>query len=197
MSERWSRKNRLPRTKTPEEWKSFFACIDTRYDTAARNHALLYLTYVAALRIGETLALHVSDLDLDLLRVHVREGKTGERNVPLPDDPMLMKSIARWLAIRERWAPESSLLFTTKNGTPIHPNAARASMLVYCERSGIGPASPHWLRHSASTEMLSNGAAPLGLQRVLGHKRLSTTLDVYSWASDQHAVEAMGKRFRT
>ena len=48
------RKTALPKTRTPEEWAAFFDCIATRYPTAARNHALLYLTYVTGLRIGET-----------------------------------------------------------------------------------------------------------------------------------------------
>jgi site-specific recombinase XerC len=64
-------KHVLPKTRTPEEWTAFFGCIATRYPTAARNHALLYLTYVTGLRIGETLALRVQDVNLDLLKVHV------------------------------------------------------------------------------------------------------------------------------
>lgn len=195
MAEPKSRKNRLPRTKTPEEWRRLFGSIGVRYDTQARNHAVLYLTYVAALRIGETLALHMADLDLDRLRLHARDGKTGERNVPLPDDAELKSSLSRWLAVRERWAVDSPLLFVTKAGSPLHPNAVRRSMEIYGERSGLGHVTPHMLRHSAATEMLANGASPIGVQRVLGHRRLSTTLDVYASASDTHAAEAMGKRF--
>ena len=195
MTEQKSRKNRLPRTKTPEEWARLFRSIDTRYDTQARNLAVLYLTYVAALRIGETLALHIDDLDLDRLRLHVRDGKTGERNVPLPDDAELRASLSRWFAVRESWAVDSPLLFVTKAGAPLHPNAVRRSMEVYGERSGLGHVTPHMLRHSAATELLANGASPIGVQRVLGHRRLSTTLDVYASASDTHAAEAMGKRF--
>jgi site-specific recombinase XerD len=196
MAEQKARKNRLPRTKTPEEWDRLFRCIDTRYDTQTRNLAVLYLSYVAALRIGETLALHTTDLDLDRLRVHVRDGKTGERNVPLLDDAQLKNCLGRWLSIREKWDVESPLLFVTKAGAPLHPNAVRRSMEVYGERSGLGHVTPHMLRHSAATEMLANGASPIGVQRVLGHRRLSTTLDVYASASDVHAAEAMGKRFR-
>src|SRR5450759_245850 len=68
-------KSVLPKTKTPDEWTAFFGCIQTRYPTAARNHAMLYLTYMAGLRIGETLALRVHDVDLDLLWVHCDPGQ--------------------------------------------------------------------------------------------------------------------------
>lgn len=111
------KKSVLPKTKTPDEWAAFFGCIQTRYPTAARNHAMLYLTYMAGLRIGETLALRVHDVDLDLLKVHVTRGKTGERIVPLPDDPRLAQSLARWLQARDAW-PASDLLFITSPSSP-------------------------------------------------------------------------------
>ena len=188
------RKTVLPKTRTPEEWSAFFRCIATCYPTAARNHALLYLTYVAGLRIGETLDLRVHDVDLNLLKVHVTQGKTGERIVPLPDDPGLVKTLARWLQIRETW-PSSDLLFMTRTGEPIRSSAVRRSMALYGTRSGIGHVTPHMLRHSAATEMLANGAPPIGVQRVLGHRSLRTTLETYAHACDTHAAEAMARRF--
>ena len=189
------RKNTLPKTKTPEEWAGLFRCIQTRSPTAARNHALLYLTYLTGLRIGETLALRMQDVNLDLLKVHVTEGKTGERVVPLPDEPALEKSLSRWLAIRTDWA-QDDLLFITRTGRPLRSSAVRRSMEIYGRRCGIGHVTPHMLRHSAATEMLANGAPPIGVQRVLGHRSLRTTMEVYAHACDTHAVEAMSRRLR-
>jgi integrase len=188
------RKTVLPKTRTPDEWAAFFGCISTRYPTAARNHALLYITYVTGLRIGETLALRIQDVNLGLLKVHVTQGKTGERIVPLPDDPRLATSLTRWLQIRETW-PARELLFITRSGAPLDSSAVRRSMALYGVRSGIGHVTPHMLRHSAATEMLANGAPPIGVQRVLGHRSLRTTLETYAHASDTHAAEAMARRF--
>lgn len=189
------RKARLPKTKTPEEWRLFFAAIDTRYPTQVRNLAALRLMYAVGLRVGETVQLHVKDLDLDnLMKIHVRNGKSGERYVPLPDDPALVKSLNRWLEVRSRWNPGSDLLFVTKPGRPLSTNAVRESMKLYGGRAGIGHVHPHMLRHSAATEMLSHGAAPIGVQRVLGHRSLSTLLSTYSHACDSHAQDAMAKR---
>lgn len=84
-------------------------------------------------------------------------GKTGERVVPLPDDVMLARSMARWLHAREVWSPRSDLLFVTKTGEALMPSAVRRSMELYGTRSGIGHVTPHMLRHSAATEMLANG----------------------------------------
>lgn len=188
------RRSRLPKTKSPEEWQRFFRSIDVRYDSQSRNHAALYLMYASGLRVGECLALHTTDVDLERMFVHVREGKTGERNVPLPDDDLLRMTLRRWLAIRGRWQPESPNLFVTKPGKPLATNALRDSMNVYAVRAGIGHATPHALRHSCATELLANGASPIGVQRILGHARLSTTLDIYASAADCHAAEAMLRR---
>lgn len=187
------RKSVLPKTRNPEEWVRFFHCIQTRSPTAARNHALLYLTYLTGLRIGETLALRIQDVDLDRLKVHVTEGKTGERVVPLPDEPTLEKSLSRWIAIRAEWA-QDDLLFITSTGRPLRSSAVRRSMEIYGQRCGIGHVTPHMLRHSAATEMLANGAPPIGVQRVLGHRSLRTTMEVYAHACDTHAAEAMSRR---
>jgi len=113
-------KSTLPKTRAPEEWAAFFSCIATRFPTAARNHALLYLTYLTGLRIGEALALRERDVDLDLRKVHVTRGKSGERIVPLPDDPQLARSLARWLQFRRAW-PANDLLFITRSGSPSGP----------------------------------------------------------------------------
>ncbi len=68
-------------------------------------------------------------------------------------------------------------------------------MKLYGKRSGIGHVTPHMLRHAAATEMLANGAPPIGVQRVLGHNSLRTTLETYAHARDTHAAEAMMHRF--
>lgn len=194
MARKQSRKARLPKTKSPEEWQLFFKAINRRYDCGKRNYALFRLLYESGLRVGEALKLTVKDLDLVLMKVHVREGKSGERNVPLPDDHLLVKSLNEWLDVRRRWSPDSEMLFVTKPGRPMSTNAARESMRVYGERAGIGLVTPHMARHSAATEMLANGASPIGVQRVLGHRSLSTTLNTYAHAADTHAREAMAKR---
>lgn len=194
MSRSGNRKSQLPKTKTPQEWRLLFRAIDTRYDTQKRNDALLRLLYGLGLRVGEGVQLSLKDVDLSLMKVHVRHGKSGERIVPMPDDPELITSLTRWLEVRERWNPESQMLFVTKPGRPLSTNAVRESVRLYGERAGIGHVTPHMARHSAATEMLANGASPIGVQRVLGHRLLTTTLAIYSHAADTHAREAMSKR---
>jgi len=59
------------------------------------------------------------------------------------------------------------------------------------KRAGIGHVHCHMLRHSVATELLSHGASPIGVERILGHRSLSTLLSTYSHACDTHSREAM------
>ena len=46
--------------------------------------------------------------------------------------------------------------------------------------SGVGRVTPHELRHTAASLAVSAGASVLGVQRMLGHKKPSTTLNDYA-----------------
>ena len=192
------KRDALPKTRTEDEWRALFEVIDTRYPTQKRNHALLMLMWMLGLRVGEALALQVADIDFDLEKVAVTNGKSGARVVPFPGTTdrrnELVSALQRWLQVRSEWNPPSAFVFVTRTGEPLTSSAVRRSMLVYGERAGIGHVTPHMLRHSCATDLLAHGASPLGVSRVLGHRNVGTTLSVYAWAADQHAREAMSKR---
>ena len=47
------------------------------------------------------------------------------------------------------------------------------------DKSGVGPFTPHELRHTAAALMIDQGANPVTVQRRLGHKDIRTTLQLY------------------
>ena len=51
----------------------------------------------------------------------------------------------------------------------------------------------HTLRHTYTTNLLSNGAQPKDVQELLGHSDVSTTMNVYAHASYAHAAEQMAE----
>jgi integrase/recombinase XerC len=142
---------------------------------AARDAAVLLLLYGAGLRISEALGIARRDAPTEgreVLRVVGKGGK--ERLVPVL--PVTQAAVARYLALCPyRLVPDSPLFLGAKGG-PLSPRIVQ--LLMERLRAGLGlpdTATPHALRHSFATHLLSAGADLRQIQELLGHASLSTT----------------------
>jgi integrase/recombinase XerC len=142
---------------------------------AARDTAVLLLLYGSGLRISEALFLQHKDAPLpgrDVLRVVGKGGK--ERLVPVL--PITQAAIARYIALCPyALEPDSPLFLGTKGGR-LSPRIVQLLMERLRGELGLpGTATPHALRHSFATHLLSAGADLRQIQELLGHASLSTT----------------------
>jgi integrase/recombinase XerC len=142
---------------------------------AARNAAVLLLLYGSGLRISEALGIARRDApaeDRDVLRVVGKGGK--ERLVPVL--PVTQAAVARYVALCPyRLVPDGPLFLGAKGG-PLSPRIVQ--LLMERLRGALGlpdTATPHALRHSFATHLLSAGADLRQIQELLGHASLSTT----------------------
>jgi len=145
---------------------------------AARNTAVLLLLYGCGLRISEALGLLRKDAPLagrDVLRIVGKGGK--ERLVPVL--PLTQAAIAHYIERYER--NDRSLdadgpLFLGAKGGRLSPRIVQLLMERLRDRLGLpATATPHALRHSFATHLLSAGADLRQIQELLGHASLSTT----------------------
>lgn len=140
---------------------------------AARDAALLTLLYAAGLRISEALSLTGRDHPLpEALRITGKGGKT--RIAPML--PAAREAIA--IYVRECPFPlaHDEPLFRGARGGPLSPRIVQALMAKLRVRLGLpDSATPHALRHSFATHLLSNGGDLRAIQELLGHASLSTT----------------------
>ena len=142
---------------------------------AARDAAVLLLLYGSGLRISEALGIARRDAPTEgreVLRVVGKGGK--ERLVPVL--PVTQAAVARYVALcPRRLAPDGPLFLGAKGG----PLSARiVQLLMERLRAALGlpdTATPHALRHSFATHLLSAGADLRQIQELLGHASLSTT----------------------
>jgi len=141
----------------------------------ARDSAVLLLLYGSGLRISEALGLLRKDAPLegrDVLRITGKGGK--ERLVPVL--PIAQAAITRYIALCPyALAPEGPLFLGAKGGR-LSPRIVQ--LLMERMRAGLGlpdTATPHALRHSFATHLLSAGADLRQIQELLGHASLSTT----------------------
>ena len=142
---------------------------------AARDVAVLLLLYGSGLRIAEALAIKAKDApigDRDVLRILGKGRK--ERLVPVL--PVVRDAVDRYLSLCPYAIAPDDQLFRGAKGGPLSPRIIQ--LAIERLRSVLGlpdTATPHALRHSFATHLLSAGADLRQIQELLGHASLSTT----------------------
>ena len=151
------------------------AAADAASWLAARDAAVLLLLYCCGLRISEALGLRRREAPLpgrDLLRIAGKGGK--ERMVPVL--PIAQHAVRHYLDLCPYPLHEDGPLFVGAKGGPLRARVMQ--LLMQNLRAGLGlaqTATPHALRHSFATHLLSAGADLRQIQELLGHASLSTT----------------------
>ncbi|WP_425456130.1 tyrosine recombinase XerC [Aliishimia ponticola] len=139
----------------------------------ARDAAVLTLLWGCGLRISEALSLTGQDAPLgDSLRITGKGGK--ERLVPVL--PAARDSVAAYLSICPYPPEPQAALFRAVRGGPLSPRAVQGVMQKARMQLGLpATATPHAMRHSFATHLLSAGGDLRAIQELLGHASLSTT----------------------
>ena len=169
-------KKGIPRPVTPDEAVNlaFTVHADAAEEwIGARDRAVLLLLYGAGMRIAEALALTGAALPLGETVVVTGKGNK-QRVVPLL--PLVSAAVADYLA-KCPWPPaKSEPLFRGAKGGALSQGMVQKA--VARARTGLGlppSATPHALRHSFATHLLSAGADLRSLQELLGHASLGST----------------------
>ena len=139
----------------------------------ARDLALFSLLYGCGLRIAEGLSLNDADVkDLDTLRV---TGKGNKQRI-VPVLPSVGESIENYLNLRPFQYSPNDALFRGLRGKRLNPGVVQRRMRELRKTLGLPEtATPHALRHSFATHLLSAGGDLRTIQELLGHSSLSTT----------------------
>jgi integrase/recombinase XerC len=141
----------------------------------ARDAAVLMLLYGSGLRIAEALSIKTKDAptpDRDVLRIKGKGGK--ERLVPVL--PVVREAVARYLQLCPYPLEPNEPMFRGAKGGPLSPRLIQLAMERLRESLDLpATATPHALRHSFATHLLSAGGDLRQIQELLGHASLSTT----------------------
>lgn len=169
-------KKGLPRPVTPDEASNLadfvgdFAGEDW---IGARDRAVLLLMYGSGLRIAEALSLAGRDAVMgEVLQVTGKGGK--QRMVPVL--PITRAAVAEYARGCPFPLTPDAPLFRGAKGGPLSPGMVQRAMAQARRALGLpDTATPHALRHSFATHLLSAGADLRSLQELLGHASLGST----------------------
>jgi integrase/recombinase XerC len=169
-------KKGLPRPVTPDEAENLAELVDGLAGEdwiGARDRAVLLLLYGSGLRIAEALSL--TGREASLGEVLLVTGKGGKQRV-VPVLPITRTAVADYARACPYPLTPAEPLFRGAKGGPLSPGMVQRAMANARRALGLpDTATPHALRHSFATHLLSAGADLRSLQELLGHASLGST----------------------
>ncbi len=167
---------RLPKVLAEGEVVALLAGPDPATPKGQRDAALLELLYATGLRVSELVGLTLKQLDLRRGVVRPMGKGSKERVVP-----MVAKAVEKLELYLAQGRPrllkgrQSQHLFVNRFGGPLTRQGFWKILKDYARKQGVPGLSPHTLRHSMATHLLSRGANLRVIQLLLGHADLATT----------------------
>ncbi|RXG93801.1 tyrosine recombinase XerC [Bradyrhizobium zhanjiangense] len=155
----------------------------------ARDAAVMALLYGSGLRISEALGLKRREVprpgEGDVLVVTGKGNKT--RMVPVLQN--VLELVQEYVAMCPYPLPAEGPIFVGARGGPLSPRIIQLAMERLRGALGLpDSATPHALRHSFATHLLSRGGDLRAIQELLGHSSLSTT-QVYTGIDSERLLE--------
>lgn len=160
-----------------------------------RDRAILELLFSTGLRISELCSLSIDSVDLTRDEFSVRGKGDKVRVVFLSEDART--AIKNYLAGRKDMEDALFIRYGRKahigEDARITPRTVQRLLKLYATKAGITrKVTPHVIRHSFATDLLSNGADLRSVQALLGHAHIGTT-QIYTHVTDAHLREVHKK----
>jgi len=167
---------RLPKVLGEPEVEALLAAPNPATPAGQRDGALLEVLYATGLRVSELVGLTLKQLDLRRGVVRPLGKGSKERVVPMVapavEKLQLYLSQGRPRLLQGRQSP---YVFLNRRGGKLSRQGFWKILKNYARELGMRDLSPHTLRHSFATHLLSRGANLRVLQLLLGHADLATT----------------------
>ena len=190
-----NKRDKKVRALTIEEQEIFtdFLIKQDIKNTPYKNVFLIQM--FTGMRIGEVLALKITDIDLAHSIINVERtisknknskvilGKTtktyaGTRQLPIPK--FLRGYIMEQMKIVKQSGYNVKLLFRNSLGNIANPAQVNTAFKETIRNLGFTDVTSHTLRHTFATRCIEGGMKPVVLQRLMGHTNIQITLNTYT-----------------
>lgn len=184
----------LPKYLTLEEVERLMNAPDQTTPNGCRDKAMLELLYASGLRVTELITLKLSDISFEMAYVRCFGKGAKERVIPL--GRYALQALEQYINIcrpkvADNW--QTDTLFLNKSGKGLTRQGFWKLIKKYGTEAGItADLTPHVLRHSFATHLLSNGADLRAIQEMLGHADIATT-QIYTHLLGQQMLDEYQK----
>ena len=196
---KFKKEKKLPKILTREEIKKILEVLYNALNDkntyqkfeSYRDLALIDLLISTGIRIGEACKITLLDIQKDkTILIH---GKGRKQRMIYISSDKTWQNLNQYIFIRKERKCNHDILFINKYGNKLSINGIDNIYRKYKKLSNINPQStPHFLRHTFATNLLSNGADIRSVQELLGHTNISTT-KIYTEVTANRKVEVLNK----
>jgi len=165
------KEKRVPSFLSEQDMKNLFQSLPLNTPLDLRNLAIIELLYGTGIRASELVGLDLSDVNLygDTIKVF---GKRKKVRI-LPLGSKAKEALIKYIKIR---GDKAGPLFLSKSERRItQRDLQRIVKKAIVKVATLNRMSPHTLRHTFATHLLTRGADLRAVQELLGHESLSTT----------------------
>jgi integrase/recombinase XerD len=153
---------------------------------AKRDTAILHLLYASGMRVSELVSLNLNDIDIGGGFVRCFGKGHKERLIPIaPRSAQVVDEYVKEARPRLVHGQDEPSLFVNARGERLTRQGLWQILKEYAKSAELEGITPHTLRHSFATHMLSGGADLRSVQELLGHANISTT-QVYTHLTTEH-----------
>ena len=135
-------------------------------------------------------------------RLYVDTTKTADSVRVLNMDSQTMNYLREWkqVQLKELFQiginalnNQAQLVFSNSNNSYIHPSKPREWNMSICKKYNLRFIRIHGFRHTPASLLFRAGVTPKEVQKRLGHKKIETTLDIYTHVYEDESTEAINK----
>lgn len=163
---------KIPHVLSKEEIKLLLAQPKTESLKGMRDRSMIELLCSTGLRVSQMLNLNIEDIDRMANLIYIKE----ENNRVIPITQSVLDNLIDYLETYRSKSAKNEPLFINLYGDRLTRQGFWKILKQYSEQSGIKKdVTPHTLRHSFASNMLSDGVDIRKIQNILGHSDLSTT----------------------
>ena len=195
---KFRQEKKLPKTLTIKEISALLNCFNIDVDKISdfqrkqivRDSALIDLLISTGIRIGEAASITLDDIIVNERTILIH-GKGRKQRL------IYISSHITWerlnVLIKNRKKERGEYLFVNRDGKQLSIYSIENIYKKYAKKAKVNPKStPHYLRHTFATNLLSNGADLRSVQEILGHASVSTT-QIYTEVSNVRKKQVLKK----